>query len=377
MHKIPKTGRSCLSLTLLFLLLSVASCDRYKHTFEPVVPTNYQTELFTPLATAFGTITAADVQPVMAFYTDDYLHNGQTKADRENWFVNLLQNKAVSSFEVTLLNVVQQSDTLALAKWQFRALDNANQAVADSIFTGDKVVKRGRGWYLKGNQVSCCIVTPHKRVFIEYFTYRTCTYCPAVEALLDEMQTEHPNDLTYLEYHVNDEMDIGNLGIYGYYGYVNPPVAVFQGMTRIQGANPDNEANFNALYNTISNQDSEINFTNLTYGFNGQVLEGSIRLMVDNQNINLNQCKLKYAILDKESTYNNAAGLHCRNVVRAKGETSLNGVNPAQPVSFNLPFSVTLPADSYLALWVQTMPDPFANNATIYNGIETPLTITK
>lgn len=375
---------------ILLLVVFISSCDRFKHTFEPENTVSLDSLLFTPLQTAFGSITAADVSGVMAFYDEEYLHNGQEKADREDFLLGLFQKDANLIFEVTLISAqpISDNDTLSIANWRLKVTNQSDQVIADSTFYGEELIRRGNNWLLYGNRVGCCPpVTYKQRVFIETFTYTTCPNCPIVEALLHQLQQTHPNNLSYLEYHINDALDMGNLDVYGYYGYPSMPSVIFQGETKIIGNNTDNEQIFNQLTNQIANTDSKIDFSYLNYNFEGQTLIGNVRITINDEAIDASQLKLKYAIIDKETdpdVYHNSQSEPCRNVVLAKGTKSLLNVDLSQPVNFNLPFSIlptgyagSLPVDSYLVLWVQTTPDPFNANAAIYNGIESPITVNK
>jgi hypothetical protein len=380
-------------VTYIFVLLIavfITSCDRFEHTFAPENTVDIDLVLFEPLQNSFATITATDVSAVMAFYADDYLHNSQLKADREDFYRSLFQKADTLNFQVNLIatQAIGENDTLSTSTWQLKVTNTLNQVIADSTWSDEKLVKRGNNWLLYGNRTQCCPpVTYQQRVFIETFTYTTCPNCPIVEALLHQLQLSHPNNLTYLEYHVNDPLDMGNLDVYGYYGYPAMPSVIFQGETKIIGNNADNEEIFNQLVTQLAATDSKIDLTYLDYSFSGQTLTGSIRLTINDETIDPAQLKLKYAIIDKETdpeVYHNSQLEACRNVVLAKGTKSLLDADLSQPLNFNLPFGTlpsgyngSLPIDSYLVVWVQVTPDPYNVNATIYNALESPITVNK
>jgi len=364
---------------ILALALFFTSCDRFEHTFKPEDNESSSVLLFNQLQAAFDVVELIDLSSVMDFYADDYLHNGQQKADREQWYHNLLSSYPSLKFEVNLLNpgTIEPEDTLSEVNWRLTVKSASKEVIADSTFTGEKIIKRNGKWLLYGNRVGCCPPPQFKqRVFIEMFTYTTCPNCPAVEALLYNLQQTYPNNLTYLEYHLGDALDIGNTDVYSYYGYPAMPSAVFQGENLIIGNNADNEQFFNQLAAQISATDATITLTNLDYTLTGQTLNGSVRLNFLSGSPATDNLKLKYAILDKESaTYTNHDGEPCRNVVLAKGSKNLAGIDTAQPVTFSLPIAGTLPADSYLAVWIQTLPSPFNHNATVYNALEAYLSV--
>lgn len=373
--------RIMMAMVIVIALLNV-SCDRFEHTFSPVVTVDIETELFTPLRDAFSGVTAANVSTVMAFYDDDYLHNNLIKTEREAFYLDLLQNQNVTSFSVTILaqQTIGIDDTLSQVTWRLIATNSAKQVVADSIFAGEKVIKRGSSWLLYGNRDTCCPpITYKQRVIIEAFTGKFCTNCPQVAAILHDIQEAFPNKVSYLAYHLSDPMDIGNFDVHSYYGIPPQPSVVFQGESLIIGDNETNEQLFNQLVQQISNTDSKIDMTNLNFSITGQMLSGAVRLNMLDNTINTNQLNLKYAILDKQSATHNyvPSGYPSYNVVMAKGTKSLNGADLNQSVNFNLPFTGTLPIDSYLVIWVQVNPDPFDGNATIYNGLEAYIPINK
>jgi len=382
--------RKTIYILLLLITVCITSCDRFKHTFAPENTVDIDLVLFEPLQTSFETITANDVSAVMAYYADDYLHNSQIKSDREYFFHSLFQKADTLTFQVNLLATqpVGENDTLAVSTWQLIVTNTAKQTLADSTFYDEKLIKRDNTWLLYGNRTECCPpVTYKQRVFIETFTYTTCPNCPVVEALLNQLQIAHPNNLTYLEYHVSDPLDMGNMDVYGYYGYPAMPSVIFQGETKIIGNNEDNEQIFGQIVDQLAATDSKIDLGYLDYSFSGQTLTGSVRLTLNDETLDPAQLKLKYVIIDKETdpdVYHNSQYEACRNVVLAKGTKSLLDADLSQPVNFNLPFSTlpvgydgALPIDSYLVVWVQVTPDPYNVNATIYNALESPITVNK
>jgi len=359
-------------------MLLAASCDRFKHTFETENAINFNTVLFSPIADSLAVVTAANVQPVMSFYAPDYLHNGNYKASREVWYTSLLAQNTGVTFNVTLLNTSEIDDTTAISNWNLKVYSTGKTLVADSTFTGEKLKKRDGRWLLWGNRTSCCPPIIYKqRVFLEYFTYNTCPNCPPVEALLENLQQTHPDNLSVMEYHLNDPMVVaGNQDAFVYYNNEDMPVVLFQGQTKIIGNNADNETNFTALVDNLAATDSRIDLQNLDYHITGNILSGTVHLNFNDTGINSNTLKLKCAIIDKVSSqYHNAANQPCRNVVLANATKSLQGVDVSNTVSFNITYSGTLPSDAALLVWVQVTPTPFSNNATVYNALESPIVV--
>lgn len=370
------------TLILILMAIFIASCDRFEHTFKPSEITNAESVLFTPLREAFSQISSDDVSAVMDLYDDDYLHNNQSKTEREAFYLSLFEGRQDLNFTVTIIasQNIAVTDTTSLVSWMLQVKDQANNSIADSTFLGEYIIKRGSSWKLYGNRDYCCPPPEYKqRVFIEYFTGKFCPSCPQVATLLHQLQEAYPINLTYLAYHIADPMDIGNTDILTYYGNPPQPSVIFQGENKIIGNNADNEQIFNQLVAQIANTQADLILTNLDYTITNQLLSGTIRVNLLNDLLDSSKLHLKYAIIDKLSDAHTylPSGTPCYNVVLAKGTKSLNGADLSQTVSFNLPFNSNLPIDSYLAIWVQVTPDPFENNAKIFNGIEAYLQVNK
>jgi hypothetical protein len=360
-------------LVIILTLLTAVSCDRFKHTFAPAGDTNLQAEVFTPLADSFAVFTSTNLAPVMDFYAEDYLHNGQYKSNREEWYQTTLQQNAGSVFEIALYETELVNDTLATANWRLTVTDNTKMVICDSLFTGEELVKREGKWYLYGNRDDCgCNPPVTQRVLLEYFTFQTCPNCPVVEELLHSLYLSFANEMTYLEYHLNDPMALAaNLNLFQYYGLTNMPVTIFQGETVIYGNNEDNEVVFTQLVQNLANQPAKIGLTDLQHTFTGNALNGSVKVEIKDAGVSQDNLKLKYVIMERVSDqYVNAEQVPCKNVVLTSGITSLAGADLQQNINFNLTFNGILPSDAYLVIWAQEVPAGFANNASVYHALE-------
>jgi hypothetical protein len=369
----------CLLIIVLTLLAAV-SCDRFKHTFAPVVETDFQTVVFTPLADSFLTATEFNLQPVMDFYAEDYLYNGQSKSSRETWFQSLLEQNPDCTFQVELMNQRQDNDSLAVVDWHLTAVDDSSFVLADSIFTEEQLIKRNGSWLLYGNRIdSGGNPEATQRVLLEYFTFQTCPNCPIVEALLHDLYITFAGRMTYLEYHLNDPMAIpSNYNVFQYYGLTNMPVTVFQGRTVVYGNNEDNETVYTQLIQNTIAQPAKVGMTQLHYTMPGDTLSGTIHLEIKDQTVTQDNLKLKYVLMEKVSdVYVNAAQVPCKNVVLASGSTSLTGVDLQQDVSFSLVYTHPVPADAYLVIWTQESPATFSNDAYIHHALESHVVTSK
>jgi hypothetical protein len=360
-------------LVIVLTLLAAVSCDRFEHTFAPAVETDFQNVLFTPLADSFQTVTATDLQSVMSFYAEDYLHNGQYKSDREGWFQNMLEQHPGCFFNIDLLSQRQDNDSLAAVNWRLTITDNFKSLLADSTFIDEQLIKRNGTWLLYGNRDDCgCNPAVNQTVLLEYFTFQTCPNCPIVEELLHNLYNSFAGRMTYLEYHLNDPMAIPpNYGVFQYYGLTNMPVTVFQGETVIYGNNDDNETVYTQLIQNLSSQPARIGLEQLHYTMPGDTLNGTIHLEIKDPGITQDNLKLKYVLMEKVSdVYVNAAQVPCMNVVLAAGTQSLAGVDLQQDVSFSLVYANPLPSDAYLVIWTQELLADFNNASTVYHALE-------
>ena len=375
MHKI--RNRFTVILMVLSLLGLLTSCSRFDHDFDPAVVTDYQAEIFTPLQSSFNAITATDLDPVMAFYAPEYLHNGADQAAREQYIQSLFSASTTLNFVVTMQETVQLTDTTAVANWNLKAfVPEARFAIADTTYNGEKIVKRNNQWLLLGNQMSGSGSTLKQRVIVENFTFTTCPNCPEVEAVLHSLQLQYPTQFSYLEYHFGDVLDIGNGDIFSYYAGSTMPLSIFQGTTKLTGSTEAVLAQYQSLFSNLSALDSSFRIDNFDYTMTNQNLSGTVHVTPLGTAVDPSSLRLKYVLIEKVSAVTNSVGEPCRNVVRAKGSVDISTQDFANDISFDLPINVVIPDDAYLLVYVQNVPTPYANNATIYNGIEVPVSVT-
>jgi hypothetical protein len=355
----------------------LTSCSRFDHDFDPAVVTDFQTVIFTPLQSSFNAITATNLEPVMAYYTPEYLHNGVDKAAREQYYQSLFSAASTLNFVVTMQETVQLTDTTAVTNWNLKVyVPEARFAIADTTFTGTKIVKRNNQWLLLGNQLTEGSSTLKQRVIVENFTFTTCPNCPEVEAVLHALQLQYPTQFSYLEYHFGDVLDIGNGDIFSYYAGSTMPLSIFQGTTKLTGSTEAVLAQYHSLFSNLSALESSFQIDNLNYTMTSQNLSGTVRVTPLGTAVDQSALRLKYVLIEKVSAITNSVQEPCRNVVRAKGSMDISTHDFASDISFSLPINVTIPDDAYLLVYVQKVPTTYTNNATIYNGIEVPVSVT-
>ncbi len=361
-------------IILIPLIIIVASCTWFTSDFDPPVTTDFDAILFQPMQQAFNVASAADLSGVMSFYDDDYLHNNQIKSAREIFFRSMFDATDSPQFIVTFLAGTVENDTLANTNWRLRIYAPESKALlADSTFTGEKLIKRDGVWKLWGNRISCFNPPARQRAILESITYVGCPNCPPVEQALHDLQMLYPLDVFFLEYHVAGPFDSGAQDVYGYYGYPAMPTVVVQGMNRLIGNSTENLALYQTLAQNIIQSNTEILLTDLVNTYTpGTGIAGSIRVTPVNDGFETQDLRLKYVILERERNYGNPPHTY-RNVVMRKGEMDISTSDLSQPLSFSLPYQGSLPDDAHLLVWVQRVPSTFASNARIFNGLEVPV----
>jgi hypothetical protein len=349
----------------LILLISTA-CDRFEHSFSPQTEVDFEADFFSPLRAAFTQITATDLSAIEAMYTEDYIHNGITKANRINWIGSFL-SEAGTVFEVQ--NTAGQSVDAdnALVNWNL-VISRGGDVLADSTFIGEAIRREGDMWRLKGNNV--CIPNFGKQLVIaEYFTFRTCPNCPPSEAKLYALQNQYPDNFLYLEHHVTMELAVPGDNTHMYYQAWSQPSAVFQGEEKVNGSADANLSQYQSIVDQLVTVDEPISYQIISSSVNGNELSGTVRLTPKIQ-LDDTDLVLNYVIISDEDFYTNVAGEPLHNVVRAKGSHSIEGVDLNLDIPFSLSTAGAFPDEYTLVIFAQTKPTSFQNNATIYGGIK-------
>lgn len=366
--------RRPLILLTLAVVLAGFGCDRFAHNFQPPEQTDFAAELFTPLQTAFEGQPALGLSAVMAFYADDFLRFGQNKADWRNWLQGFYAVHPDAQAAVTLINAEEISDSTAIANWRFvLSSSDGRNVLADSTFTGERLVERGGQWQLRGNQLACQPPTPLQHVIIEYFTYIGCPNCPDVETELHDLQLAYPSQLSYLEHHISGPLRVPDDPTFSYYGPFSAPTSIFQGGNRLTGSDPNLIDSYGPIVQGLAQQESKFRYHTPVLGVEGQTVTGSIQLDLLDPSLDLSDLVLNYVLIERVSSYQNTNGAHLRNVVRAKGFQALGAASLGQPVLFSLDSNYPIPDDASLVIFAQTRPSPFNEIAAIHSGIEVVL----
>lgn len=350
----------------LLLFLGVASCDRFEHSFTSPQEVDFTDDFFIPLQNAFNLITAADLGAIESMYSEYYLHNGITKADRLTWLASFMTSTD-ASFEVLDTEAQSIDANNAVANWRLR-ISQGGSVVADSSFIGENIQLVNNIWLLKGNSV--CIPNLGKQLVIaEYFTFRTCPNCPASEHKLQALETQYPQNFIYLEHHVTMELALPGDQTHMYYQAWSQPSAVFQGMEKVNDSSQQSLNQYQSIVDAYTQVDEPISYQIISTLAAGNELSGTVQLS-PKMEIDFSDVVLNYVIISNEYTYTNYAGEYLHNVVRAKGSHSLAGVNLNEAIPFSLSTIGDLPPAYTLVIFAQKKPATFQNNSTIYGGIK-------
>ncbi|HPV14348.1 MAG TPA: hypothetical protein PL126_01700 [Candidatus Cloacimonadota bacterium] len=366
----------CLAL-LLIALLALGACDRFEHDFTAVEAEDFQALVFTPLQNALAG-GAASLDQAMSYFSDDYVHNGIIKSEREAWLATIFAQDPDAKSTVTVLNLQQTSATTANVNWKLLITSSTKEVLADSTFVGDTLQKQADKWLIRGNRVGCIVPNPKQIAVVEFFTFLSCTNCPPVEAKLHELQLAYPGQLIYLEHHITPPLMVNGDPTYSYYSPGTVPVTIFGGEVKQSGSSPEILAAFDPLVQQLLDVDRPMVYSDLSYSQDAQTFSGSIKLTPQLPDFDQSDLHLNVVLIEKTSSSQNTQGVNLHNVVRGKSVIDIS----SSDLNNGIDFSVTcvdaeVPEDLSLVIFAQKRPATFANNATILSGMEIELNVAK
>ncbi len=360
-------------LLLMAILLGLASCDRFDHAFQPMAEVNFALELFTPLQAGFDSSSAADLSNAMNFYSEDYLHYGVTKSAWESMLQGYLSGISDPQIEVSFSETELLSETSAKATWRLKITDPATKAVVmDSSYVAEKLVKTNNRWLLRGNQQEGGNNAGKQKVVVEYVTNIGCSYCPAVEAKLHELQAMYPDQFIYLTHQLTGPVAIADI-LFQYYNAFSAPTSIIQGIHKLTGGTQAELDQYEPLVANLINVDNPLAYTLMSHQINGNTVSGSLGLTLQTKALPKTSMILNLALLEDVSSATSFSGEHLTNVVLARQRIDLTNFDLAEPIEFSITDDRTLPDDLSLVAFVQTTPESFANDAVIHSGLHYPL----
>ena len=407
-------------LILLCIILILIACDRFEHNFEPeFIPSQARISAnptlgYVPLEVTFIDSSIAGTNPIINWEWD-FNNDGTIDSLEQNpiytynevgdYFAKLtVSDGELTSLDSILISVLEIGSPIAdfsfepasgyaplevsftdesqpgsypITNWEW---DFENDGVIDSyeqnptyIYTdvGNYTIKLTVSDGELSSSITKTISVFGQNVLVELATGHDCVSCPYVEEALHNLKQQYGNRLSYVEYHINDSLDIGNNDIFSYYGMSLLPTSVTQGTEIIVGGSPTSQDELNALITPILNETPLVQFYDFNATLEADNLNGSVLLSIDSS-VPLEDLHLKFVLIENENTnYQNAAHKHPLNVVIAKSEVSLSQSNFDEPVEFALSGLSDLPDDITLVIWVQTLADPYnSNTCKVYNVTE-------
>ena len=106
----------------------------------------------------------------------------------------------------------------------------------------------------------------------------------------------------------------------------------------------------------------------------GNSISGSVKLTSTTDNFSQEELILNLVIIDRVSTANNAVGEPLTNVVIGRKRIDISSADLNNPITFDFTANVDIPDDAASCFCPKT-PTTFANNATIYSGLQYLLTV--
>lgn len=354
--------------TVILVSIFFTACDRFDNDFTTTVTTVTLSEFVQDYAgDARTALQTGDLPSIMSFYTENYLNNGMTKAQLQQFF----QSKNWSD-SLKVVTTILNADSMKIS-----VHIQDNQVRYDTTIV-DYAVPAANSFKFRGNQKDN-VTLPKQVAFIELLTGLSCVNCPAAEDRLHELKQQYGDRVIYIEYHTNDPLDCGNSDINTYFTNPAQPTAIFQGLNVLTGG-PEVD-NYETVLESYLNQNAQVQMSNLAYTIEGNTVKGSVKIQLSGAL--QSHLYLKYALIEQQTSFNNMAGNPCLRAVRKKGKTDLSTADLGQTLQFELalPANITdAEKDLSLVVWVQTITDVSTQNPQsdkIYNAMEIPLVIAK
>ena len=226
----------------IVILLSIFSCDRFNHHFDPVL-TPFEQFLERFAAKVEDGILYDDVASIMTYYSDTYLNDGAEKADMQNLYESLA---AASPDSVAI-------EMDILSEFDYKVSYRIMTAGVDTTIIDYAQAQRDSFLFI-GNQVAPAV--PQK-VLVELFTATTCVNCPYADDALKQLKDEYGDQFYYIEYHWGDILDIGAIELIEYYNMAySIPQSMFQGQVKVIGGGGDTYDEYDFTLNTFFDQDA-------------------------------------------------------------------------------------------------------------------------
>ncbi len=351
-------------ILFLGILLFISGCDRYDHeTYS-----NAELEAgFMQFCESLQTASADNLDGVMNWYSDEYLHNGRDKTGIENMY---------------LACFTEYDDSLSLSGkiveyWKsYRIVWELRGNYPDSSFVlteeEDFLLESENKYVFYGNQVEQWEFNADMPVvLIQYFTSTTCGSCPLVAEKLEEMHNILGEQLVVLEY-ISDADPGGNFfpEILYYTPDPSPPFSAIQGEFLIRSAGEAALTAYESRYEQALAEQLLFRFTALELSVAGNTVTGSI-YWEELGELNGYNLQLRAVLLEEEPDlhYTSAPSVYFEN--RVLGGTQQDYDSALSNAELTIECNIELPEKISFVVWLQDMPEDWdISGAQVYNVIK-------
>ncbi|MCB5230992.1 MAG: thioredoxin family protein [Candidatus Cloacimonas sp.] len=356
---------------LIIATLSLVSCDRFDHKFEPpVIDNSFELHLKEYIKVLQEALQSLDATLIDRFFSDSYLNNGLSKSEQIEFIFSLAEDKEVVETELMAFNIDKRSFTYSLFNGEDEHIFDEYADTKDSgfLFIGDGE---------DADEPDDPDEPENAKILVELFTGTWCPNCPYVESALDRLKDELGNSFYYLEYHIMDQFNTNHTDLLGYYNLPSSlPVSMIQGELSIPTGSADGSyPQYKYAIEQRLNTEAKVLFSEFDYSTNDEELSFAVKLKKTGELGS--KLELRYALIDKETSVKNSAGDFCANVVIKKGsvtidEDAFEGDTVLITTDFIKPsYNFTSPS---LTIWVQNIEDNYdSSTCVVYNVDEYPV----
>ena len=179
----------------ILVLFTIISCDRFDNNFQNNVSVTEKIQVFfTAFENTLSTLQPTNISEIMNFYDENYLNNGITKAETEQ-FYNSLFTLADS---IQIISELENSDENLNVNWRLIVKDSATDSVLIDSLIADKLIETRGDYLFYGNQYTPPSADKQK-VLVQLFTGTWCPNCPYAEEALYELSQELSDTFYFLD----------------------------------------------------------------------------------------------------------------------------------------------------------------------------------
>ena len=366
-------------LILFFLILVIFACDRFEHNLEPSSDNeNFIIDFFNTFADSIETILPAEnVANIVEFFHNDYSNDGLVKTDVEDFYKSFYYVNTPLFFEATLIDTMDNN-----IEWRLLVTVLSGDTFMDTLIS-DVLIETEDSYQFYGNQADM------RNVIIELFTGQWCSNCPNAEEALHNLRMQYGSRLSYVEYHVGDQLAGDFTDIFGYYPNTGTlPLGIVNGNAHIIYSAPSIEEVQTEIETAITPLLQEpllALLTDVQTNLTDTLLIASVQIVIDPSIPTDNLSLVAVLMEDYNEEYPNHHGDPHHNIALKRISVDISTLNLDDPVSFEIDEldvlpqwymdnATGLPEDLTLVIWVQTLETPYnQNSCAVHNVIEISL----